>query len=81
MLGSMVCKMGGHRVNRRHVWDDGMNFRTNCARCDAALIRDREGCGIVHGPSQRDVLCVLSRRVDPVREQHDEQVQVGVDPD
>ena len=45
------------------------------------LIRDREGCGIVHGPSQRDVLCVLSRRVDPVREQHDEQVQVGVDPD
>ncbi len=43
MLGSMVCKMRGHRVNRRHVWDDGMNFRTNCARCDAVLIRDREG--------------------------------------
>ena len=43
MLGSMVCKMRGHRVNRRHVWDDGMNFRTNCVRCDAALIRDREG--------------------------------------
>ena len=35
-----MCKLSSHRINRQRVWDDGLNFRTNCARCDAVLIRD-----------------------------------------
>ena len=40
MLGSVICKVSGHRVNRRRVWHDGLDFRTNCERFDLPLIRD-----------------------------------------
>jgi len=37
------CKVFGHKINRRRVWDDGLNYRTRCDRCDAPLIRGRDG--------------------------------------
>jgi len=42
MLGSVICKMSGHRVNRRRVWHDGVDFRTTCDRCSTPLIRDEQ---------------------------------------
>jgi hypothetical protein len=44
MLNSVICKVTGHRVNRRRVWHDAVDFRTTCDRCNTPLIRDdREG--------------------------------------
>ncbi len=43
MLGSVICRARGHRVNRRRVWDDGISYRTNCERCRKPLIRDLDG--------------------------------------
>ena len=40
MAVNLVCKLSGHQVNRQRVWEDGLNFRTSCARCGAALMRD-----------------------------------------
>ena len=40
MFARAICKLGGHRVNRRRVWHDGVDFRTSCDRCHAPLIRD-----------------------------------------
>lgn len=40
MFKSVVCKVAGHRVNRRRVWHDKFDFRTSCDRCGAPLIRD-----------------------------------------
>lgn len=40
MLKSMVCKAAGHRVNRRRVWHDKVDFRTSCDRCGVPMIRD-----------------------------------------
>lgn len=43
MMNAAICNVVGHRVNRRRVWDDGMNFRTNCERCQTPMIRDKQG--------------------------------------
>lgn len=42
MLNSFICKVAGHRVNRRRVWHDAVDFRTSCDRCDTPLIRDEQ---------------------------------------
>lgn len=42
MLG-WICRLFGHRINRRRVWNDGVDFRTTCRRCGAPLLRGRDG--------------------------------------
>ena len=39
MLTELVCKVLHHRIDRNRVWNDGIDYRTNCARCGAALLR------------------------------------------
>ena len=43
MLKRLFCAIVGHRVNRRRVWNDQLNFRTSCERCGAPLLRDNQG--------------------------------------
>lgn len=43
MFASFICKLRGHRVNRRRVWHDTINYRTRCERCGGALLRDTNG--------------------------------------
>lgn len=43
MLGAAVCMISGHKVNRRRVWHDNVDYRTSCTRCSADLIRGRAG--------------------------------------
>lgn len=43
VLTSLVCKVIGHRVARRRVWNDGLDFRTLCQRCGTPLIRGEGG--------------------------------------
>ena len=38
---SLACKLLGHKVDRHRVWNDGTDFRTSCARCGKALLRDQ----------------------------------------
>ena len=40
---SLICKYFGHKVDRHRVWNDGIDFRTSCARCGRALLRDLGG--------------------------------------
>ncbi|WP_156313560.1 hypothetical protein [Erythrobacter sp. SG61-1L] len=40
VIGAYLCRTFGHRVNRRRVWNDGIDFRTSCHRCGTELIRD-----------------------------------------
>ena len=43
MVKRLYCSLAGHRVNRNRVWDDQLNFRTNCERCGTSLLRDNRG--------------------------------------
>lgn len=43
MLGSLICRFSGHKINRKRVWHDGVGFRTECSRCDKALLREQVG--------------------------------------
>ena len=43
MFKALVCKYFGHKVDRHRVWNDGVDFRTSCARCGRALLRDLVG--------------------------------------
>ncbi len=43
MLQSALCGLSGHRINRRRVWYDGINFRTDCDRCGKGLLRAISG--------------------------------------
>lgn len=43
MLSAIICQLAGHRVNRRRVWHDQVDFRTRCERCGTDLIRGRHG--------------------------------------
>lgn len=43
MLATLICRLANHRVNRRHVWNDGLDFRTNCRRCGEPLLREASG--------------------------------------
>lgn len=35
--------MTDHRIDRRRVWHDGLNFRCSCARCSKAMLRKQDG--------------------------------------
>jgi len=37
-----ICKYFGHKVDRHRVWNDGVDFRTSCARCGEQLIRAKK---------------------------------------
>ena len=43
MFKRLFCRLLRHHVNRRRVWNDQINFRTNCTRCGAPLLRDQRG--------------------------------------
>lgn len=43
MIRLTICEFLGHRVNRKKVSHDGLNYRTNCARCRHSLIRQKHG--------------------------------------
>lgn len=43
VLTSFICRVAGHRVDRRRVWNDGIDFRTGCARCGQPMLRDLTG--------------------------------------
>lgn len=43
MLRSLVCKITGHKISRNRVWHDGLNFRTDCTRCDKNMLREQSG--------------------------------------
>jgi len=43
MLANTICGLSSHKINRRKVWDDTLNFRTDCERCGKPMIRLREG--------------------------------------
>lgn len=61
-MKSLVCKVKGHRINRRRVWHDKFDFRTTCDRCGAPLIRDEEE-GWREFDSDRDML--VDRKAHP----------------
>lgn len=43
MIFSFICRLSGHHIRRNRVWHDGLDFRTNCTRCQRPLIkRDQE---------------------------------------
>jgi len=37
---SIICKVIGHNRDRNKVWDDGMDLRSECARCKIPMIKD-----------------------------------------
>lgn len=39
MLNSLICRVVGHKVDRRRVWNDSVDFRTTCTRCRDPLLR------------------------------------------
>lgn len=43
MLTSLICRVAGHSINRKRVWDDGLNYRTTCRTCRGELIRLQGG--------------------------------------
>ena len=43
MILRPVCWVIGHKINRRRVRYDGLDFRTRCRRCDAPMVRDDNG--------------------------------------
>jgi len=40
VLNELICRYRGHTIARHRVWNDGIDFRTSCARCGVPLIRD-----------------------------------------
>jgi len=43
MFKRITCKVFKHRIDRHRVWNDGLDFRTACARCSEPLLRDAAG--------------------------------------
>ena len=43
VLKQLICRVLQHRVDRRRVWNDSLEFRTNCTRCGTPLLRDHKG--------------------------------------
>lgn len=43
MLRSAMCRIVGHWIDQRRVWDDGLNFRTTCRLCRRPLLKDMHG--------------------------------------
>jgi len=42
-MSHVLCRLRGHKVNRRRVWNDTLDYRTSCERCDTPLLRDHDG--------------------------------------
>ena len=40
---AIICKVVGHRPDRKRHWHDQMNWRSNCKICQFGLIRDHNG--------------------------------------
>ena len=57
MIAKPLCALGGHKIDRHKVWHDGISYRTKCARCRTALIRERDGWSAfkesIHGDEAR----------------------------
>jgi hypothetical protein len=43
VLRKLLCLVARHKVNRRRVWHDELNFRTSCDRCGTPLLKDTQG--------------------------------------
>ena len=43
MLDALLCRLFGHKIDRRHVWYDDLDFRTNCRRCRQPMLRSMHG--------------------------------------
>ena len=43
MFKRISCLFGRHTINRRRVWNDGLDFRTRCAICDREMFRHADG--------------------------------------
>ena len=41
MTFNIRCKVLGHIINRKRVWDDGQNDRSRCETCHQPVIRDK----------------------------------------
>ncbi|HEY6816203.1 MAG TPA: hypothetical protein VI168_11730 [Croceibacterium sp.] len=39
----MICRLWGHRANRRKAWHDGRDFHSKCIRCGHPMLRNRHG--------------------------------------
>jgi len=50
-------------VARDHVWNDGLDPRTNCRRCRTSLIRDQNGWR----PFDRELDFDINRKGKPER--------------
>ena len=40
---SLLCRLRGHKVNRKRVSHDGAVYRTNCQRCGCPMYREWDG--------------------------------------
>ncbi|MFC4254327.1 hypothetical protein GRI97_02745 [Altererythrobacter xixiisoli] len=53
----MICRLIGHRRNRKRVWHDGLNYRSRCARCELPMLRQGGGWALfdpaVHDDDRR----------------------------
>ena len=43
MIKAALCTLVGHKVERKRVWHDNTDYRTDCQRCGAPLIREPSG--------------------------------------
>lgn len=39
-VSGALCAVIGHKIDRKRVWHDTIDFRTQCARCGGAMIRE-----------------------------------------
>ena len=37
---SFLCSIRGHKRDRRSAWHDTLDWRSNCARCGAPMLKD-----------------------------------------
>jgi len=42
VLRDIVCRLVGHRVNRKRAWHDALDYRSRCKRCGCDMIRGSE---------------------------------------
>jgi len=55
MLKRISCLLGHHSVNRRRVWHNGIDFRTQCEECGDSLVRtDERGCHVLYSEEASD---------------------------
>lgn len=54
MIMLTICEFLGHRVNRRRVWHDGLNYRSRCKRCRHDLLRQQKGWALYDPAAHAD---------------------------